>query len=228
MQIAEQQRKEPKGYRGMVMEGGIARRYAVQRRSGNQPEQVRRQAAQLTAGLPAGSSVLEVAPGPGYLSVEIARLGFTVTALDISRTFVEITGDNAREAGVEVTVRLGDVARMPFEAASFDRVVCQAAFKNFSRPVAALDEIHRVLRPGGQAIIQDMTANATRAAIAGEVRGMALGLVGSFMTRAILARLRRRAYSPEAFERLAARSAFGTCRIAAGGIGLEVRLQKAA
>ena len=45
------------------MEGALARAYARQRRSGNQPEQYRLQAAELTAGLPDGADVLEVAPG---------------------------------------------------------------------------------------------------------------------------------------------------------------------
>src|SRR6266508_6067161 len=64
------------------MEGATARSYARLRRSGNQPEQYRRQAAELTAGLPDGADVLEVAPGPGYLAIEIARLDrYQVTGL---------------------------------------------------------------------------------------------------------------------------------------------------
>jgi ubiquinone/menaquinone biosynthesis C-methylase UbiE len=44
---------------------------------------------------------------------------------------------------------------MPYPSESFDYVVCQAAFKNFPDPVAALDEIQRVLRPGAKASILD-------------------------------------------------------------------------
>jgi 2-polyprenyl-3-methyl-5-hydroxy-6-metoxy-1,4-benzoquinol methylase len=47
-----------------------------------------------------GSAVLEVAPGPGYLSIELARRGFIVTGIDISPDFVEISKRNARETGV--------------------------------------------------------------------------------------------------------------------------------
>jgi len=66
------------------MEGAMARSYARLRRSGNQPEQYQLQAANLTAGLPGGADVLEVAPGPGYLAIEIARLDqYRVTGLDI-------------------------------------------------------------------------------------------------------------------------------------------------
>src|SRR3981081_4574352 len=131
-------------FKGPEMEGVVARWYAKLRRSGNQIEEYRQEAAQLTDGLPAGAKVLEGAPGPGSRAIERARLGQVhVTGLDISRTFVQIATDNARQAGVSVDFRQGDVAVMPFEAESFDLIVCQAAFKNFIHPNSALDEMHR-------------------------------------------------------------------------------------
>ncbi len=214
-------------FKGPEMEGPVARWYAKLRRSGNQIEEYRKQAAQLTEGLPAGARVLEVAPGPGYLAIEMARLGFHVTGLDISRTFVQIGNENAREAGVSVDFRHGDAAVMPFEWESFDLIVCQAAFKNFTQPASALDEMYRVLRRGGTVVIQDMSSEASHADIEHEVRKMQLGWLSSFTTKATLEILRRRAYSPARFQRLAAESAFKTCEIKKDGIGLEVRLQKA-
>ena len=152
------------------MEGMSARWYARQRGTPSQIAAFREQAAQLTRGIPAGAHVLEVAPGPGYLAIEMARLrGLRVTGLDISRTMVEIARENASAAGVGVDFRQGDVTTMPFEDGSFDLVVCQAAFKNFRHPLSALDEIHRVLRPGGRAVIQDMRREASGADIATEV-----------------------------------------------------------
>ncbi len=213
--------------KGPQMEGVVARWYAKLRRSGNQIEEYRKQAAQLTEGLPAGAKVLEVAPGPGYLAVEIARLGFQVTGLDISHTFVQIGSENAREAGVNIDFRQGDAAVMPFEADSFDLIVCQAAFKNFVHPASALDEMYRVLRGGGTAVIQDMSSDATHADIELEVQKMHLGWWSTFSTKATLEMLRRRAYSPAAFKRLAAESPFHGCQITIEGIGLEVRLKKA-
>jgi ubiquinone/menaquinone biosynthesis C-methylase UbiE len=142
---------------------------------------------------------------------------------------VEIATDNARQAGVSVDFRRGDVSAMPFAADTFDLLVCQAAFKNFKQPVRALDEMHRVLRPGGTAVIQDMNRDASSAEIAREVRGMRLNPFNAFMTRLILSTLlRRRAYSPLRFERLVAQTAFGACDVGTAGIGLEVRLTKAA
>ncbi len=209
-----------------MMEGAMARWYARQRGSAPQLAQVRRSAARLAADLPSGAAVLEVAPGPGYMAVEMARLGFAVTGLDISHTLLEIANENARAAGVHIDFMWGDAAELPFEAHSFDLVLCQAAFKNFGRPVSALDQMHRVLRVGGTAVIQDMNRDASGADIGREVRQMELSPLNSLMTRVPLMALRRRAYSRARFERLAAESAFRTCETQADGISLEVRLTK--
>jgi ubiquinone/menaquinone biosynthesis C-methylase UbiE len=210
------------------MEGRQARWYARQRGSATQMEGYRREAARLTAGLPAGAAVLEVAPGPGYHAVEMARTGaLRVTGLDISTTMVEIATENAAAAGVSVDFQHGDVTAMPFGSDSFDLIVCQAAFKNFKQPVAALDEMQRVLRPGGAAVIQDMNRDAPDAAVAEEVRAMRLSRINAFTTRLILSRfLRRRAYSPARFRALVAQSAFPGCEITTRGMELEVRLPK--
>lgn len=208
------------------MEGRVARWYARQRRSGYQIAAYRIQAAELTDGLPSGAAVLEVAPGPGYLAIEMARLGVVdVTGLDISRTFVGIARENARQAAVRVDFRQGDAASMPFDADSFDLIVCQAAFKNFAQPVDALDEMHRVLRAGGTALIYDMRRDAPGADIDREVGRMELSRPNALLTKAALTMLRLRAYSRAEFERLAAQSAFRTCEIQSEGIGMVVRLE---
>jgi ubiquinone/menaquinone biosynthesis C-methylase UbiE len=208
------------------MEGMTARWYAKQRSTPSQVAAWRRQAASLTAGLTSGAPILEVAPGPGFLAVELARLGFPVTALDVSRTMVEIGGETAARAGVAVDFRQGDVSAMPFQDASFELVVCQAAFKNFRHPVSALNEMHRVLRPGGRAVIHDMRREATAADIAAEVRDQGLGPINAWVTRRILAGLRNRAHARAQFERLVAESRFGACEIRAAGIGFEAALRK--
>ncbi len=213
--------------KGPEMEGLVARWYARIRGTQSQIEAYRKEAVRLTTSLPDGARVLEVAFGPGYLAIELARLGrFQVTGLDISHTFVKIATQNAREAGVTADFHQGDATVMPFEADTFDLIVCQAAFKNFVHPGSALFEMYRVLRDGGTAVIQDMSSDATHAAIEREVEGMHLGRVSSFTTKGTLEMLKRRAYSPARFESLAAESPFQTCTITTEGIGLEVRLEK--
>ena len=216
-----------KRFRMPKMEGAMARWYARQRGSANQRETYRKQAAQLTRGLSDGADVLEVAPGPGYLAIEIAQLGrFHVTGLDISRTFVDIATQIAGQEKVQVDFRHGDVESMPFESDTFDLIVCQAAFKNFGRPVVAINEMHRVLRPGGRAVIQDLSRDASAADIAEEVRRMQTGRVNGFVIRRTLAGLRLRAATRDRLQGLAAASAFGGGEILVDTITMEVRLNK--
>jgi ubiquinone/menaquinone biosynthesis C-methylase UbiE len=210
------------------MEGSSARRYAKLRGTEAQVEVYRRQAAQIAETLPDRAAILEVAPGPGYFAVELAKLGrFQITGLDVSATFVTLAQQLAGSAGVSVDFRHGDVAAMPFDDGQFDLIVCQAAFKNFSQPVTGLNEMYRVLGPGGRAIIQDMSADAPGSAIKAEVAGMKLTPLAGLTTRVILTWLRHRAYSPAQFEQLARRSNFETATVAAGGIGIEATLTRA-
>jgi ubiquinone/menaquinone biosynthesis C-methylase UbiE len=207
------------------MEGLIARWYA--RNTGKSIEQFRKEAQGFARRLPGGSAVLEVAPGPGFLAIELARAGsYHVVGLDISKSFVRIATENAAEAGVEVTFREGNASSMPFESDSFDFVYCRAAFKNFSEPVRALHEMYRVLKPDGKAVIHDLRRDAPPEAVKAAVKEMGLGWLNSLLTRWILGRLRRRAYSQADFRRMVEETPFRTCEINCDLIGLEVSLRK--
>jgi ubiquinone/menaquinone biosynthesis C-methylase UbiE len=225
MAAAAASRPRRKPYLGVQMEGPIARWYA--RNTGRDTRRFIETADQITRRLPAGSCVLEVAPGPGYLSIELARRGYRVTGLDISRTFVDIAAQQAQRAGVSAGFRHGDVANMPFAGDSFDYVVCVAAFKNFPDPVAALDEMHRVLKPGAVASILDMRKDATRDEIDREVQGMRLSPFNMWLTRLIFRHaLLRAAYTRERLEDVVRRSNFGRGEIVKEGVGFELKLEK--
>jgi ubiquinone/menaquinone biosynthesis C-methylase UbiE len=208
------------------MEGPLARWYA--KVTGKDLGDVRRLAGALAGRVGPGSSVLEVAPGPGYLAIELARLGrCRVTGLDISRSFVRIAAENAVRAGVTIDFREGNAAVMPFDPDSFDLLVCRAAFKNFSEPVKALDEMHRVLKPGGEALIIDLRGDVRPEEIEAHVDGMGLGRLDALMTRlAFRWMLIKRAYTSDRFRSMAAASRFGSCEILEASMGLEVTLRK--
>lgn len=139
---------------------------------------------------------------------------------------MEIASEYARAEGVEVSFREGDVAAMPFDDETFDFVVCQAAFKNFVWPVKSLDEMYRVLRPGGTAVVQDLNRDATDGDIMREVASMKLGNLAALGVRQALTGLRRRAYTPVDFSGLVAETAFRTCAVTVAGIGVDVRLTR--
>src|SRR5262245_4047790 len=214
-----------KAYKGIGMEGAIATWYT--KNTGRNLSRFTETARQVAERARPGSAVLEVAPGPGYLAIEMARRGFQVTALDISESFVRIAQQNAASAGVTVDVRHGNASQMPFADAAFDCIVCVAAFKNFSDPIGALNEMHRVLRAGGEASIFDLNKDASHEDIAAEVRSMQLSAWNALMTRwTFRLVLLKRAYTREHLERMAAHSRFGGGAIVPQGIGLELRLTK--
>lgn len=218
--------QERKPYRGLPMTGMLARWYA--KNTGKAIAEYRTAAEGIAAMLPSGSHVLEVAPGPGYFAVELAKLGSRhIVGLDISSSFVRIATENARKAGVEVDFRHGNASSMPFDSASFDLVYCRAAFKNFSEPVQAINEMHRVLKPGGKAVIVDLRKDTSAGEIDVAVDGMGLNPINSLLTKWIFKHsLLKRAYSEDDFRRMASQTAFASCEIKAVSIGLEVTLQK--
>jgi ubiquinone/menaquinone biosynthesis C-methylase UbiE len=207
------------------MEGAIASWYA--RNTGRDQSRFVKTAQVLAERARPGSDVLEVAPGPGYLAIELAKRGYAVSALDISKSFVRMTRENAARSGVRVDVRHGNAASMPFDEASFDVVVCVAAFKNFTDPIGAISEMHRVLRPGGHASILDLRKDATMEEIAAEVRRMQLSAWNARLTRlAFRFTLLKRAYTRDQLERMASQSRFSRWDVALDGIGFELRLIK--
>src|SRR6516162_7618383 len=116
-----------KAWKGMGMEGAIAKWYT--RTRSKDMEDFRREASRLAGRLPSGAKVLEVAPGPGFFSIELAKLGkYAITGVDISRTLVEIATKNARDAGVSVDFQWGNASALPFADNSFDLIYCSAAF----------------------------------------------------------------------------------------------------
>src|ERR1700722_15016723 len=103
-----------KAYKGLGMEGFTAKWYAALTRKSLRD--FKTLARRVADDLPPGSRVLEVAPGPGYFAIELAKLGtataggYRITGLDISRTFVEIARRNALEARIAANFRIGNAA----------------------------------------------------------------------------------------------------------------------
>jgi ubiquinone/menaquinone biosynthesis C-methylase UbiE len=218
--------KTEKPYKGLGMEGAVARWYAaLTKKSLVEFEMLARRVA---GEISPGSSVLEVAPGPGYFAIELAKLGdYRVTGLDISATFVEIARSNAASAKVQTQFQRGDASRMPFDGERFDYIVCRAAFKNFSAPVAALQEMFRMLKPGGRALIIDMRRDASQDAIrqaANSMKAGALNRMIVYLTFRFM--LLRRAYTKADFEQMIGQTSFRNPEIRETLIGLEVLLKK--
>jgi ubiquinone/menaquinone biosynthesis C-methylase UbiE len=218
-----------KGYKGMGMNGFVANWYA--KNTHKSLATYRQIAQQIAEIVPAGATVLELAPGPGYLAIELARLGnYRIIGLDISSTFVEIARAKAKEAEVAIDFRQGNAASMPLADDQFDFIVCSAAFKNFAEPLKALDEMFRVLKPGGRALIIDLRADASNEAVDRHIReDLALTGVNFLLTQwTFRLMLIKRAYTKEAIRQLVSQSKFKGCKIEDDGIGMYIWLERQA
>ncbi|NTU98050.1 MAG: bifunctional demethylmenaquinone methyltransferase/2-methoxy-6-polyprenyl-1,4-benzoquinol methylase UbiE [Chlorobiaceae bacterium] len=94
--------------------------------------------------------ILDVATGTGDLAASMAKIpGAKVTALDLSPEMLVI----ARKKYPGITFFEGYAEKLPFETASFDIVSAGFGVRNFEELDKGMREFHRVLKPGGHAII---------------------------------------------------------------------------
>ena len=185
-------------------------------------------AARVAKQLPEGSRILEVAPGPGYFCIELAKRGsYSITGMDLSPTFVKMAADKAAQAGVRAQFVEGSASNMPFPKESFDFLLCRAAFKNFADPVGALQEMCRVLRPGGSALLIDLSRDAQPDEVSRAVDKMGLSAVNRVLTKVVFRTfLIRSAYSRAEFEQMLAQTAFSHVEISGDGLGFEITMTK--
>jgi ubiquinone/menaquinone biosynthesis C-methylase UbiE len=116
---------------------------------------------------------------------------------------------------------------MPFPKDSFDFLLCRAAFKNFAKPVAALQEMCRVLKPGGRGLLIDLSRDAGPEDVSHAVDKMGLSTVNRILTKmAFKTMLIRSAYTRAEFEQMFAQTKFADVQIAADGMGFEITMRK--
>lgn len=112
--------------------------------------------ARLLLGLGSGDGVLDVACGPGNFTREFGRaVGDTGLAvgIDASPTMLARAVADTPDPYANVAYIRGDAVQLPFRDAAFDAVCCFAALHLFADPVIALDQMIRVLTPGGRIAI---------------------------------------------------------------------------
>jgi ubiquinone/menaquinone biosynthesis C-methylase UbiE len=119
----------------------------------------------------ADDRVLDVACGAGALVVEIAPHVERAVGSDLSEGMLELAGQRLAAAGG--STQLENVAfvqapsdALPFEDASFTALVCTTALHHFPEPQASIDEMARVLTPGGRVVIGEMSRDALTTKIA--------------------------------------------------------------
>lgn len=103
----------------------------------------------------AGSSgrLLEVGCGIGVDSIQLAKCGFQVTAVDLTETALQVAKQFAALRGVDIDFRLGNAERLEFADGEFDVVYSFGVLHHTPDIERSIAEVHRVLRPGGKAYV---------------------------------------------------------------------------
>jgi SAM-dependent methyltransferase len=106
-------------------------------------------------GLPSGSRALDIGCGAGYATVALAKHGYHVDAVDAVPSTVDSTRNLVAKAGLEhsVKVGMGDIHALPFTNNTFDLVIAVGVLPWLRSTVEPLQEIRRILRPGGYLIV---------------------------------------------------------------------------
>jgi ubiquinone/menaquinone biosynthesis C-methylase UbiE len=132
----------------------------------------------------ASGQVLEVAIGTGR-NLSFYPRGIQLTGIDFSPAMLALARDTAAERGIEVTLLEADAQHLPFADDRFDTVVCTLALSSIPDPAAAINEMYRVLHPGGQLLVVGHVASPYRVVRAGQRRleRLSIRLAGDHQTR---------------------------------------------
>lgn len=168
--------------------------------------------------------VLDLATGTGDMAIALARAlpKAAVTGADLSEGMLALARQKAAKAGLaeRIAFEAGEAESLPFGDAGFDAVTVAFGVRNFHDIAAGLREMHRVLRPGGMALVLEFSTP----------RGKIFGPLYRFYFRHVLPRIGgwvsrdRSAYEylpgsvdgfpePQAFAGMMSDAGFGDCRM---------------
>lgn len=100
-------------------------------------------------GIPANSSVLDVACGTGNTAIPAARAGASVTGIDIAPNLLAQAKERAASEKLDARFEEGDAEDLPFPNATFDVVLSMFGAMFAPRPERVVDELLRVCKPAG-------------------------------------------------------------------------------
>jgi len=103
-----------------------------------------------------GRRLLDVGCGDGMYLVEAARRGAQVSGVDMSQAMLIVARRRAADASVKVELNRGDIQALPFEDDTFDIVTAITVLCIAPDPQQAVDEMARVLTPGGRLVIGEL------------------------------------------------------------------------
>ena len=106
-----------------------------------------------------GETVLEIGPGTGYYSLDVAQwiAPGTLHVFDLQQEMLDHTMRRAAERGIEnITPRQGDARQLPYDDATFDAAYLVTVLGEIPEQQKALSELKRVLKPGGRLVVGEL------------------------------------------------------------------------
>lgn len=105
--------------------------------------------------LPQGSAVLDAGCGPGYLMEALSTRGFRLSGIDASERMLEAADARIKKAnpGCPIELKVGNIEELPFASESFDLVTSTGVIEYLPGDTKVLEEMSRVLRPGGHLVL---------------------------------------------------------------------------
>jgi SAM-dependent methyltransferase len=101
-----------------------------------------------------GRSVLEVGCGAGVDLARFAKGGAKVTGVDLAVSAIDLARANFEQQGLTGLLQVADGECLPFPDNSFDLVYAHGVVQYAANPERLVEECHRVLKPGGEAVFQ--------------------------------------------------------------------------
>jgi ubiquinone/menaquinone biosynthesis C-methylase UbiE len=139
-----------------------------------------------------GPRILEVGIGAG-INLPYHPAGAEVMGIDISPRMLDAAHRRAARLGVRLNLALGDVQALPMASGSFDTVVGTFVFCSVPDPLAGLEELRRVLRPGGQLLLLEhvQSCRSWLAPLLRRLDPLVVRLAGAHVARDTIASVRR-------------------------------------
>lgn len=97
--------------------------------------------------------ILDLGAGTGWMTMHLAHWGRKVVAADYSDDARAVFDHNMRQVGVDLEIQPGDITDLQFDDGEFGSVICYSVLEHIPDVHTAVDELARVVRPGGVAIV---------------------------------------------------------------------------